>query len=125
MARHARSRSRSHDPSRWAIGTRFRITGPRNDQWYPGKRIGWQPQFYLGWPDDWPRSEKVTRNMSIVNLRSTFIVQEIRHCGEFITVAVQDWTYRGVPLKINVQKGQEAWAERCEYHPPPEIHPEA
>ena len=63
--------------------------------------------------------------MKKVALGSIFTVQEIRRCGEFITVAVQDWTYRGVPLKINVQKGQEAWAERCEYHPAPEIHPEA
>ena len=103
----------------WEVGTNFRITGP-NGSWHPAKTRGWQPQFYSGWPDDWPRSEKVTRDMVDVDLDSIFIVKEIRRCGEFVTVEVQEWNYGGVHLKTNIQKGQETWAERVEHDPEPQ-----
>ena len=103
----------------WEVGTNFRITGP-NGSWHPAKTGGWQPQFYSGWPDDWPRSQKVTRDMVDVDLDSIFIVKEIRRCGEFVTVEVQEWNYGGVHLKTNIQKGQETWAERVEHDPEPQ-----
>ena len=102
----------------WEVGTKFRITGPTGS-WHPAKRGGWQPQFYLGWPDDWPRSEKVTRNVVDVDLDSNLTVKEIRRCGEFVTVEVQEWNYGGVHLKTNIQKGQQTWAQRVEHDPEP------
>jgi len=125
MAPRNRSRSRSREPSNWVVGTSFRIAGP-NREWYPGKRGGWQPRFYLGWPDDHapddqPMSGPVTRDMVNVELGSIFQVKEIRSCREFVTVAVQRWTYNGVHLKINVQKGHKAWADLVEFAREPEV----
>ena len=60
------------------------------------------------------------KDMVDVDLDSIFIVKEIRLCGEFVTVEVQEWNYGGVHLKTNIQKGQETWVQRVEHDSKPQ-----